>query len=120
MKWEKQVVSPWDRMALMGLLPKGDLTQLHFAGSEAQAKQFPWEWAGTRCPQDLLHLLLWVPSPQSWQSNGRARLMVPMSLSTSHQDTSSLGRTQFPWVETLSLGKTLFPVGRDLASCQYP
>lgn len=36
MKWEKQVVSPWDRSALMGSLPKGDLTQLHFAREEKQ------------------------------------------------------------------------------------
>lgn len=36
MKREKQVVSPWDRRALMGLLPKGDLTQLPSAGEENQ------------------------------------------------------------------------------------
>lgn len=33
-KREKLAVSPWDSRALMGQLPKGDLTQLHFIREE--------------------------------------------------------------------------------------
>lgn len=68
MKREKLAESPWDSRALMVLLPKGDLTQLRFIREENPAvkskpKLFTQQWAATKYLQDLLRLLLWVPSP---------------------------------------------------------
>lgn len=111
MKREKLVMSPWDSRALMVLLPKRDLTQLHFIMEENPAvkskpRLFTQEWPATKYLQDLLHLLLWVPSP--WHlvlCRGRARLpgtmwqgwadgaSIPFA---THQHAVSLGQRSCP------------------------
>lgn len=74
-KREKLAVSPWDSRALMGQLPKGDLTQLHFIREEnpklmlrerhsPRSSHLPSDtrWGDRNVPFSTGHCLpLWIP-----------------------------------------------------------